>query len=281
MCPGSDDADPARTLPFPQDEMTPSVSSDHEERSEADNVASHLDFQRLLRPSSSEYYYSHANQSNRVLLEKVKTKKASFRQPPPQARDALIDERVRASAYRGPAPTRLDGSVPRSALRNSKCKLPDEGASGAAHHRVKFTNVHIREYERVAGDNPCVTKGVPLSIGWGYLQHPGLDMVEYEVCRGPARDKIEMMVPAEVRREILRDEFGVSVADITAAAKEVTITKKHRKATLGAEPLEGWLEAAESTKRKFRRFVKRTTTAKEEEKVWAHARQNAVAAGRG
>lgn len=288
------------SLVLPQDKssgLSPrealSVKSDF-----ADDVISSIDFNKLLQPSSSDYYYSNANLSNRQLLEKMKSKKSVSQHtvnghlpPSPQARASLLRKRLEASSYRGPEPRHKDGSPLKSAMKNtsrrkeSQCLTSTDSLAPQEEEnhsnipmvrRCVFSCIDIREHERVAGDNPCVTKGVPLSIGWGYYQHSSIKLEEYEFNRGPPRDKIEMMVPPSIRHQILRDEFGVSTSDINASIKEANITKKQRKSTLGAEPLEGWLEAAQSTKRKFKRFVKGTSTAKEEEKIWAQAERNAL-----
>lgn len=262
---------------------------------EVNDVVTNIDFKKLLQPSSSEYYYSNANRSNRQLLEKVKKIKPSSRNSGadalPDARVSILSERLKASSYRGPPPSRSDGSFVKSAMKRRYrsaeqfCLSTDSALASAdgesepdkgVARRCVFTCVDIREHERVAGDNPCVSKGVPLSIGWGYYQHESINLDDYEYNRGPARDKIEMMVPAEVRKEILRDEFGVSIEDIDAAMRDVAITKRHRKHTAGTEPLEGLLEAKESTKRKMKRFFKGTTTAQEEEKLWVQAQKRVV-----
>lgn len=280
----------AGSLALPQDKAAParevdSLPSHSSHTSEAgDAVADSIDFEKLLQPSSSEYYYSDANHNNRQLLDKVKIKKnKSFCRSMSLDHDASehLSERLRASAYRGPEPLRRDGSSLKSAMkRGSQCDVSVDADSGTDSRSrsgaCSFSCVDIREYERVAGDNPCVTKGVPLAIGWGYCQHGSIDLEEYEFNRGPPRDKIEMMVPADVRKEILRDEFGVPTQDMVAAMKEVTITKKQRVHTLGAEPFEGITEVAQSARRKLKRLVKGTSTAKEDEKMHAKAQQYAL-----
>ena len=151
----------------------------------------------------------------------------------------------------------------------------DEKDGSKAMRRCAFSCVDIREHERIAGDNPCVSKGVPLSIGWGFYQHESIDLDNYEANKGPARDKIEMMVPAEIRKQILLKEFNVSLNDINTAIKSVNISKKQRRQTVANEHLEGWEEAVQSAKRKLNRFTKKTSKSKEEEKLWADAQKNA------
>lgn len=247
---------------------------------DADNVANYVNFNKLLQPGSSKYYYSQANHSNRQLLEKVKSKRKT-------GQNLLLDDSVhskvsilsdisRSSSYRGPTPLKKDGQVPKSII---KVKRADSSGSVSVDskgmRRCVFSSVDIREHERVAGDNPCVSSGVPLSLGWGHYQHDSILLDDYELNKGPSRDKIEMMVPPGVRKEMLRDGFSVSISDMNAAIREVNITKRQRRHTVGTEHLEGWTEAAQSAKRKLGRFMKRTSTAKEQEKVWLQAQNSA------
>lgn len=257
-----------------------------------DHAVNYINFNKLLEPSSSEYYYSEANRSNRQKLEKIKSKKKVARgkslDESGHSRISLVSENCRRSSYRGPMPMMKNGSRPKSiakfsstmSLLSIESPTPEDVDEPKVKERIKrcsFSSVDIREHERVAGDNPCVTSGVPLSIGWGYLQHEPISLDDYEEHKGPARDKIEMMVPAKVRRSMLRDEFGVSIPEINASMKEVNITKKQRRHTVATENMEGWVEVAQSAKRKFKRFMKKTSTAKEEEKIWDEARKSAMA----
>merc|ERR1712127_422735 len=58
--------------------------------------------------------------------------------------------------------------------------------------------------------------------------------------------------------------------------REVNVTKRLRRHTVATEHLEGWSEVVQSAKRKFSRFVKRTSTKKEEETIWAEAHKGAL-----
>mmetsp|Transcript_13120 Transcript_13120/g.22486 ORF Transcript_13120/g.22486 Transcript_13120/m.22486 type:complete len:611 (-) Transcript_13120:180-2012(-) len=296
-CENSIDSDLSALSPSPQDGNPGAEDSDGE-----DGPARYVNFNKLLQPSSSEYYYSQANRSNRQLLtkldKKVKVKKMSRSvslDESNHSRVSYLSERSRLSSYRGPEQTLKNGKTIKSAMKKSRgssagsklgesmlsgeFSLPelDEGDSkSGTMKRCAFSCVNIREHERVAGDNPCVTSGVPLSIGWGYYEHPAISLDDYEFNKGPSRDKIEMMVPAGVRRQMLRDEFGVTISEMNASMKDVNLTKRQRRHTVASEHLEGWKEVAESAKRKFKRFVKRTSTAKEEEKLWGLAHETAV-----
>ena len=142
----------------------------------------------------------------------------------------------------------------------------DEMDGPKAMRRCSFSCVDIREHERIAGDNPCVSSGVPLSIGWGYHQHQSLALDNYELNKGPPRDKIEMLVPAEVRKSMLRDEFGVSVKEINMAVREANITRLQRRNTVSSEHLDV-TDAVRIAKRTFFRVVKKKTSVNEQEKL--------------
>lgn len=200
-------------------------------------------------------------------------------------------------AYQGPPPRKRDGSFIKSSIRcasqvdlscstfdcgpinnrNSPSPTISSPANVTVKRSVSFSCINIREHERIAGDNPCVTSGVPLSIGWGYHQHDAVDVDVYEKNRGPSPHNINMMmVPANVRKNILRDEFGVSIRDMNDSMRNVHITRRQRKHTSAIDQFEWWEEVLQSTKRKFNRLTKKTTTVKEEEKLWEHAHEKAM-----
>ena len=288
---GSDDTPPKRAT------SDPAVDS-------ADNVAKFVNVNKLLDPSSSNYYYTKSNRDNRKKLEKLKSKKqihSSFDESMHSV-SSVISHRSTSSSYRGETQRKKkDGSKIKSAMKrifgpgrtsesglasvkstpigNIGSTVETSNSTGEGKLRLRrcaFSSVDIREHERVAGDNPCVTSGVPLSIGWGYYQHDPIKLDDYEENKGPSRDKIEMMVPAGVRRSMLRDEFGVSINDMNAAMRDVNVIKRQRRHTVATEHLEGWTEVAQSAKRKFNRFLKRTSTAKEAKKMWDEAHKSAV-----
>ena len=288
----------------PQDKKDRSKSwnppSTNPPSTKGEDVANFVNIAKL-EPGSSQYYYTPANRKNRQVLEKIgstrslkKKKDTSVLDDSTHSKVSILTERSRRSSYRGPTPLKKDGSVVRGVMRHQSSYHSNDGRSrdalssadslpspekekvGGGLKRCSFSSVDIREHERVAGDNPCVTSGVPLSIGWGYYQHDSISLDDYEFNRGPPRDKIEMMVPAGIRRQMLRDEFDVTIAEINAAMREVNVTKRQRRHTVATEHMEGWSEVTQSAKRKFSRFMKKTSTKKEEEKMWERAHKQAL-----
>jgi len=232
-----------------------------------------------------------------------------------RSKESVLTLRSSASAYRGPEPRLKNGRRIPSVLKKRGSMYSNGGSSShgsaedllskthgssgtdsgndnhndnhndgsnlgkpitKASRNISFSSVDIREHERIAGDNPCVSQGVPLSIGWGYYQHDSIDLDDYENGKGPARDKVEMMVPTAVRRSMLRQEFGVSIKEMNEAMKQANITKRQRRHTVATEHLEGWSEVLQSAKRKFKRIVKGTTTEKEMQKLWEKAHKSAM-----
>jgi hypothetical protein len=277
---GDDNSCPARTV-LSHDEN----SSEDTGVSVVKEVAEFVNVDILMNPSSFEYFSPQVNESRRR-LQRMKTKKRDefSLDGSGHTKSSLIEERMRASSYRGPKQTKVKGVLKTgtsfTSIDESINSAPtlgrDEGNRPTTMRRCSFSFVDIREHERIAGDNPCVTRGVPLSIGWGYIQHQPIELDHYERNKGSSRDKIEMLVPAEIRRRMLRDEFGVSFTEMDAAIKEVNITKRNRRYTVANEHMDAWKEVLQSAKRKFRRIVKKTSTTQEEEKLWEQAHKSAM-----
>ncbi len=257
------------------------------------DVSNYINFDKLLDPESHSHYgYSEANRSQRLLVEKIKKKKKDSGINPldvstHRLRTNVLSNRVYESAYRGPAPqvkpvikglTRgsTASGLSIESLPASRSDVGVIDGNQKPLKRCSFSCVEIREHERIAGDNPCVSKGVPLSIGWGFYQHDSINLDTYESNKGPPRDKIEMMVPEDVRKQMLVQEFKVSLNEINAAIKSVNISKKQRRQTVANEHMEGWEEAMQSAKRKLGRFAKKSSKAKEEEKLWEEAQKSAA-----
>ncbi len=270
----------------------PSSATQGSEVSELKEVAEHINIHKLMNPSYPTNCSPQVNRT-RQRLEKVKRKKDEFSlDGSGHSKVSLIEERLRASAYRGPRPTK-DGAVLKGIIKmgtrqshwplryetstsmDISSPMPVAGDRPKTMRRCAFSFVDIREHERIAGDNPCVTSGVPLSIGWGYYQHKSIELNHYESNKGLPRDKIEMMVPAAVRKSMLSDEFGVSITEMNMAMRNVNITKRQRRHTVATDHMEAWTDILQSAQRKFHRIVKKTTTAKEQEKLWEQAHKSA------
>lgn len=271
--------------------------TEEELENDVNNVANFIDIKKVVGKNESNYYYTPKNRTTREKIEKIKrskkgrSKEVDNLDTSQHTRKSLLSGCKSKSSYFGPTPMLKNGSPVEGILkdqayyirRSSLLSGISDGGSGHSKTRdadrhVVFTSVVIREHERIAGDNPCVTSGVPLSIGWASFQREPIPLDDYETARGEPRDKVEMMVPADVRRAMLRDEFKVSINDLNTAMKSVNIAKKQRAATVATEHLEGWHELSQSAKRKFNRFMNKSSTKKEEAALWEEAHNAATQA---
>lgn len=143
---------------------------------------------------------------------------------------------------------------------------------------IKFGQVNIREYERVLGDNPAVTSGPPLSIGWRYAPEPiKLDVDTFESGRGLPRSSSEYLVPKAVRERILREHAEVSRRDIAATVRTINRHKQQRRKTVVNIPMSSTEERLEKMKHGAKKVVgRRSSYIKEEARLWDKAHEVAM-----
>lgn len=85
-----------------------------------------------------------------------------------------------------------------TASGNSESSVGSNGSNFA----LAYNSVTVREYPMVPGDNPAVSRGVPLSIDWEHQWEGSFLLDTYEAQKVP-RSQLEMRVPAEVRSQLL------------------------------------------------------------------------------
>jgi len=140
---------------------------------------------------------------------------------------------------------------------------------------VSFSKVNVREYERILGDNPCVSSGVPIGIGWRYAPAPVvMDVDDYEDGRTFPRGRAEYMLPKRVREGMVQEHAGVRRREMVAAVRSVQKAKAQRQRTvinLGRHRSEARVEGA---KRKLKKILwPSPSSAALQSKLWneAHA----------
>eukprot|EP00814_Leptocylindrus_danicus_P004896 CAMPEP_0116022308 /NCGR_PEP_ID=MMETSP0321-20121206/10910_1 /TAXON_ID=163516 /ORGANISM="Leptocylindrus danicus var. danicus, Strain B650" /LENGTH=258 /DNA_ID=CAMNT_0003493355 /DNA_START=96 /DNA_END=872 /DNA_ORIENTATION=- len=147
----------------------------------------------------------------------------------------------------------------------------DESLHGSRHSRfstnsrvsvssnVSFNKVQIREYPVTIGDNPSVSTGPPLSIGWDVQEEYHHDLDDYEDGRGPRRETFQMIVPRKTREDMLK-HAGHSRREFASAIRGTIRTKNQRKATVRnlqfAKADEGIEKVARKLKGLFRKKEK-------------------------
>jgi hypothetical protein len=73
-------------------------------------------------------------------------------------------------------------------------------ANNTNNSKVKFDQVFIHEFAIILGDNPAVSKGAPVTIGWKPVAHDVMDVDIYEYLREPERRHRKRIVLSAQRR---------------------------------------------------------------------------------
>jgi len=104
-------------------------------------------------------------------------------------------------------------------------ELSDDSSSCDGDRRVSFGAIQVREYERMVGDHPDTRIGVPLTIGWGFVEHDTISIDKYESERS---SKGNLRMSSITRKNILHNVFGIPEEELRSAEKEVQKIKKAR-----------------------------------------------------
>mmetsp|Transcript_3698 Transcript_3698/g.8342 ORF Transcript_3698/g.8342 Transcript_3698/m.8342 type:complete len:239 (+) Transcript_3698:102-818(+) len=110
-----------------------------------------------------------------------------------------------------------DGHTAESAATSKRRKLPSK--SSAATKSVRFSNVEIREYERIVGDQDDIL-GPPLAIGWAYNESTTVTIEEYEETK-VQREVWDILLTANGRRHLLMSEFGYTAEELTQEERKL------------------------------------------------------------
>ena len=131
---------------------------------------------------------------------------------------------------------------------------------------IGFAQVHIREYARRMGDNPGCRCGVSLTLDWDVQSDVSIDLDQYEETRPTRRDRSEMILPPEVRMQMMRDA-GYARGEILQYVKKANIARGQRARTNETLQLAGAQEMAQrlvrgvlnkSVRRKSKQLEKKT-----------------------
>uniref|UniRef100_A0A7S4EEK0 Uncharacterized protein n=1 Tax=Pseudo-nitzschia australis TaxID=44445 RepID=A0A7S4EEK0_9STRA len=118
--------------------------------------------------------------------------------------------------------------------------------------KVNFTVIHIRDYERVVGDNPSCTIGPPVGIGWKYGKTRVIDIETFEVARSYKKLSSHLILTREEREALLLN-WGASFHDIVEAVRSNLKIKNQRRQTVtNLGKVERIEEAFESATRKLK-----------------------------
>lgn len=92
---------------------------------------------------------------------------------------------------------------------------------------VGFQTIEIREHHVELGDNPAVSDGIPLTLGWKVLRLTKFDIDVHEI-RKAGRETRNLRIPADLRASILLQE-GHSISELMTTAIKINGIKQARK----------------------------------------------------
>jgi hypothetical protein len=115
---------------------------------------------------------------------------------------------------------------------------------------VRFSDVIVRQYERIMSDNPACRSGPGIGIGWHYDEAEiKVSVDEWEDRRTRVRYSSIVALSRTKREELIR-ELGYSEREIAAMCRELNKQRSYRRQTvnnLGLEQLEIAIENAKRT----------------------------------
>lgn len=122
---------------------------------------------------------------------------------------------------------------------------------------VHFGRVHIRQFGISISENPCVSEGPPIELGWDFREQPEpLSVDQYEAIRLPRRRRRlqEFLLSDRERRRMLLGRY--THQDIKKCIRQVEQIKRQRVLTYLMLPASAFDEAAEDMYRYVTRSFK-------------------------
>jgi hypothetical protein len=122
----------------------------------------------------------------------------------------------------------VDESLNRSL--NSSSSVSNYDTESPKDSAVKFDKIIIRIYNRTIAYNPSCSSGAPVGLSWEYSPEDiELPLEKYELHRDRCRrNKKEMLIPEEVRYDLLRYEFDVPTAEIANVTRNNMVLQRQR-----------------------------------------------------
>lgn len=155
-------------------------------------------------------------------------------------------------------------------------QMPSEENRG-----ISFSAIEVRYYEQILADNPAVSSGPPLGIGWQYRKmNKQMSVDAWEERRQDNRRYLTDLMTSRHDRTRLLQDLGYSSSDLAVSIREVMRVKNSRKKTfhnLQFEKLEELIEKISKSflsiatlglaKRKERQLLKPFADLKERKKL--------------
>jgi len=139
-------------------------------------------------------------------------------------------------------PPLTQSSSVKTSLPNKSCLKQldsDKEEPKRRNHHVAFGDISIRRYDVTLGDNPSVTKGLPLTLDWTFEQQPTIALDEYYEMHGEQQRRLKnkFYINSQKRKALLL-EAGFDAAALRHAKKEIQAAQLQRKASQVLSPLQ-------------------------------------------
>lgn len=102
--------------------------------------------------------------------------------------------------------------------------------------KVRFSEIQIREYDRIIGDHPECAVGPPLAIGWDYESKEITSVDSYEATRPPRRKTGHLALTSITRKNMMMNRFGFTEEEIKKGGKGNQKIRKQREASRHLSP---------------------------------------------
>ena len=173
------------------------------------------------------------------------------------SKDSILVEKERLQQRLSTLKSRRDGTTSHKSLRPTTITK-----------QVKFSTSEVRTYQRYWSDNPSVSAGPPVGIGWKVLAIHRFSTIVHSIARDERNLKTGYCpVLTREERETCLEEAGFSSKDIASATREATRTKARRRTTvqnLNAGKTAEVEEAVESVRRAIvKAFVPKSKSKKQ------------------
>ena len=125
-----------------------------------------------------------------------------------------------------------NASVERRSFMKRKSSMKSlDMSSSSMDKSVTFSSVDIRDYSICPGDNPAVSRGIPLSLDWTYDPETSQDINQFEDDRAGSRKGYDNLKLPSLQRVQMLKHNGYSRGEINERVKEVEQAKDDRIAT--------------------------------------------------